>query len=116
MRTAFVAMLLCGCTSGAVVDAQAPVAGAAVSAHVECTRNGAELDCRVSHDGAGRCAICWVVQLSCKNGRSLRTESCDEIAPGTEIAHPLTEIPDKNRCDSITGGALTSAWTRDCAG
>src|SRR6478735_7931848 len=103
-----------GCTSNALVDAAAPVAGSepAVSAHVVCDRPKSKatgVSCRVSHDAAGRCAICWVVQFDCKNGRRLRAEACDEVPPGTELVHTLDEIPDRGRCDGIEGGSVTSA-------
>ncbi|MGZ3452705.1 MAG: hypothetical protein ACXVEF_24060 [Polyangiales bacterium] len=109
-----------GCTSSAVVDASAPVAGSdpAVSTHIVCDHpkgKSTSVSCRVSHDAAGRCAICWVVQLDCKNGRHLRAEACDEVAPGTELVHQLDDIPDRKRCDLVETGTVTSAWTRDCS-
>lgn len=114
------AIALVGCTSSELLDAAAPVAGSepAVSAHVVCDRpknKSASVPCRISHDAPGRCAICWVVQLDCKNGRRLRAEACDEVPPGTELLHALDEIPERGRCDEIESGAVTSAWTRDCA-
>jgi hypothetical protein len=110
---------LSGCTS-ALLDAAAPVAGSepAVSAHVVCDRpksKASSVPCRISHDAAGRCAICWVVRLDCKNGRRLRAEACDEVPPGTELVHALDQIPDRERCDGIESGSVTSAWTRDCS-
>jgi hypothetical protein len=120
ISVAAIASAMAGCTSSALIDAGAPVAGSepAVSAHVICERpkgKGAGVSCRISHDAPGRCAICWVVQLDCKNGRQLRAEACDDVPPGTELLHSLDEIPDRKRCDEIESGAITSAWTRDCS-
>jgi hypothetical protein len=118
MKRLWLAVLLCSCSSGALVDASAPVSGAepAVAAHVVCRPRGKRsVACAISHDAAGRCAVCWVLRLECANGRSMTAETCDDIPPGTELDHVLDDFRGRANCDAIESGALTAAWTRDCS-